>query len=111
MPSFNDLNESGRVERLSAGSRLFRFEYDNRFYGSCSFVARIGVNKSQFLEWEEESVCLEAHQLNRGQLPGLLNSARAFFTRMLRQYKDVSELDRAASTTRHSPYPTSVFSR
>ncbi len=91
---FNDVNESGNVNRTDKGASLFRFHYINDFYGSCTFKARVVAQRHLPLRLEDDSVALETYEVKKGTLPLLLRISKTFFRRMLGKYSSVGQLGR-----------------
>lgn len=90
---FENLNERGHSERLSDGSALFSFSYENKFYGSCSFVARVVQTRTRGLILDDDSLRVEEYRSRPGSLPALEASARVFFNRVLREFSTVQEFE------------------
>ncbi len=92
---FEDINEKGRIEHIGGERRLFRFEYPNNFYGSCTFTAKI-VERQNRLNLVANSISLEDHledhEVKKGSLPALLGLAKAFFRAALANYSSLNQL-------------------
>ncbi len=93
MMRFAHINEKGRIERIGGERWLFRFEYANNFYGSCTFTAKI-VERQNRLKLVANSISLEKHEIKKGSLPTLLGLAKAFFKAALVNYSSLNQLRR-----------------
>ena len=91
---FNDVNESGNVNRTDKGASLFRFHYINDFYGSCTFKAQVVEQKNLPLRLEDDSVSLETYEVKKGTLPLLMRLSKTFFRRRLHKHHSVGRLGR-----------------
>ena len=89
---FERINEKGRIERIAQERPLFRFEYTNNFYGSCTFTARLVERKNQPLRLDAKSVSVETHEIKKGGLTRLLSAARVFFRTVLVHYSSLDQL-------------------
>ena len=88
---FEDINEKGRIEHIGGERRLFRFEYPNNFYGSCTFTAKI-VERQNRLNLVANSISLEDHEVKKRSSPALLGLAKAFFRAALVNYSSLNQL-------------------
>ena len=91
---FDEVNESGNVNRTDKGASLFRFHYINDFYGSCTFKARVVEQKNLPLRLEDDSISLETYEVKKGTLPLLVRLSKIFFRRMLGKHNSVGRLGR-----------------
>lgn len=89
---FQNVNELGEITRVDNHVHLFRFEYTNGFYGSCTFLAEVRAGERGVLALEEESLSVEAYTLKQGTLSILLKLAKLFFKRKLAKYTQLTEL-------------------
>ncbi len=91
---FDEVNESGQVNRTDKGASLFRFHYINDFYGSCTFKARVVDQKNLPLRLDDDSISLETYEVKKGTLPLLMRQSQTFFRRMLGKRNSVGRLGR-----------------
>jgi hypothetical protein len=89
---FTKVNETARLEQLNESRRAFRFEYSNRFYGSCSFTANLRKNPSH-LVLDHNSLSPENFKIKRGDRSTLLNLAILFLNGVLLKYRLPEDLD------------------
>ena len=89
---FEDINESGKIERIAKDRPLFRFEYVNNFYSSCTFTARIVERKGQPLSLDVNSISVETQEIKKGSLRTLLSVAKVFFKAKLVEYSSLEQL-------------------
>jgi len=89
---FTKVNETARLEWLDVSRLTFRFEYSNRFYGSCSFAAHLRRKRNQ-LALDQNSLSAEDFTIKRGNPPTLLNLAVLFLNSILLNYRVLEDLD------------------
>ncbi len=80
---FETLNERGWIKKEASSPPLFRFEYINNFYGSCSFTAIISPRADNSVVLDESFIILQTHDIKNGDSAAILGIAKTFFNRAL----------------------------
>jgi hypothetical protein len=88
---FTDLNEKASLEWLDTEDLAFRFEYSNRFYGSCTLVAKLARCRTH-LTLDDKSLLIESHQVKRGDQSALSNLATTFLRLLLLRSQSLEDL-------------------
>ena len=104
---FTDLNETARLEWLDTENLTFRFEYSSRFYGSCTFVARVAKYRAQ-LVLDRSSLSTEKHAVKRGELPALLKLATIFLERLLLRSQSLEDLGYSPQLAEQTAFPSQI---
>ena len=104
---FTDLNETARLEWVDAEDLTFRFEYSNRFYGSCTFVARVVKYHTHWI-LDRSSLSTEKHAVKRGELPGLLKLATIFLKRLLLRSPSLEALGYSPQLAEQTAFPSEI---
>ena len=89
---FEDIHESGRIERIVGKTVFFRFQYRSTFYGLCTFTAKLVEGTNQPLRLDRYSISLETYELKKGNCSRLVSVAEVFFTAMLVNYSSLNQL-------------------
>lgn len=99
---FNSVNERGWLQRLEDDPPIFQFKYDNDFYGSCSFQATIVESDHEVLRLDEETLKVEDFSIRKGNLPILVQTAKAFLRIKLTSHTRLKQLDKRAARIRRN---------
>lgn len=99
---FNSVNERGWLQRVEDDQPIFRFSYDNEFYGSCSFNAAIVESEHKALRLDENTLKVEDYQIRRGNLPILVETAKVFLKIKLTNHTRLKQLDNTAARLRRN---------
>ena len=89
---FENLNERGWINKGVLDPPLFRFEYTNNFYGSCSFAARITHRANNSLVLDESFITLEGRDIKNGDSAAILGIAKTFFNRALSRCNSLGQM-------------------
>jgi hypothetical protein len=79
---FSNLNEEAQLEWVDVDNLALQFEYTNRFYGSCSFVANLKKDRDRLL-LDEKSISSERFDVKRGSAAVLLSLSMIFLNNIL----------------------------
>jgi hypothetical protein len=87
---FTNVNEAASLEWLDLEKLAFRFEYSNRFYGSCIFTANLVQSRNR-LSLDENSLSSEEFAIERGSTRVLLSLSTIFLNQVLMSYKSLED--------------------
>jgi len=84
--TFTSLNETAKLEWLDPKKMTIRFEYSNRFYGSCRFKARL---EKRLPSWtlNKNSLLLENYENLRIEPQALLDLSTTCLRRILLKFQ------------------------
>ena len=99
---FNSVNERGWLQRVADDRPVFRFKYDNDFYGSCSFHAAILESEYESLRLDENTLQVEDYQIKKGSLPILVETAKVFLKVKLTNHTRLKQLENTAARLRRN---------
>jgi hypothetical protein len=87
---FTNVNEVARLEWLDVEKLAFRFEYSNRFYGSCIFTGNLVQSRNR-LSLDESSLSSERFAVERGNARVLLSLSTIFLNQVLMNCRSLKD--------------------
>jgi hypothetical protein len=88
---FSNLNEEAKLEWVDVERLAFEFEYSNRFYGSCTFVAKLRSGRNRLL-LDQESLSAERFEVKRGSSAVLLSLSMIYLNHILINCRSLEDL-------------------
>jgi hypothetical protein len=101
---FTDLHERARLEWLDAEDLTFPSSYSNRFYGSCTFVARVAKCRPNLIP-NGNSLLPEKYAVKSGELFALVKPAIIFLQRLLLRNPSLEDLGHSAQLAGQTMFP------